>query len=177
MGTNAAPRLHYEDVAPGSEIPPLVKRPTTDQLVRWQGVTGDVQRVHYDAEFARSIGWPGPIVHGSLKLQFLVQMLADWIGEDGEIRRLSCRYRGMDLPGDVLTCRGRVLERFVADDRHCLECEIYVENEEGERTTVGTAVVAVPSRGKSTDPEPHARGADRPSDSAKQRACDPRRRP
>ena len=139
-------KLYYEDVNVGAEIPTLVKNPTMEQLIRWQGVTGDVNRVHYDKEFAQSVGWPGTIVHGSLKLQFLIQMLMDWIGVDGTIRQVSCQNRGMDVPGDTLTCRGEVLNKYVDGDQHCLECGIYIENQKGERTTPGRAVVFVPSR-------------------------------
>ena len=139
-------KLYYEDVNVGAEIPTLVKNPPMEQMIRWQGVTGDVNRVHYDKEFAQSVGWPGPIVHGALKWQFLIQMLTDWIGPEGAIRKVGCQHRGMDLPGDTLTCRGEVVSKFVDGDRRCLECEIYIVNPKGERTSRGKAVVFVPSR-------------------------------
>ena len=36
-----AKQVYYEDVIAGSEIPPLVKQPTTHQLVMWAGAAGD----------------------------------------------------------------------------------------------------------------------------------------
>ncbi len=144
-------QLYYEDVAVGTEITPLVKLPTTDQLIRWMGVTGDVNRIHYDKEFALSAGWPGTIVHGSLKWQFLIQMLTDWIGHGGTIRKVNCQNRGMDLPGNTLICKGRVVNKYVEGEHHYLECEIYIDNHKGERTTAGKALIVVPCRSSVTN--------------------------
>jgi hypothetical protein len=52
----------------------------------------------------------------------------------------------MDVPGDTLTCKGKVVKKYVEGDEHCVECEVWVENSKGERTTPGTAVVVLPSR-------------------------------
>jgi len=139
-------KVYYEDIEVGAEIPPLVKKPTTRQLVRWAGATGDFNEPHYDKDMALSWGLPGVIVHGLLKYQFLIQMLTDWIGVDGDLLKISCQYRGMDFPGDTITCTGKVVKKFVEGDRHCLECEICLSNQRGERTTPGRAVVALPSR-------------------------------
>ena len=138
--------LYYEDVDIGTEITPLQKIPTMEQVIRWQGVTGDVNQIHYDKEFAQSAGWPGPIIQGALKWQFLIQMLTGWIGHEGTVRKVSCQHRGMDLPGEVLVCKGKVVDKYTRDDRCCLECEIYIENQKGERTSYGSALLFVPSR-------------------------------
>jgi len=139
--------LYWEDVAVGAEITPLVKRPTTRQLVRFAGASGDFNEPHYDKDFALSWGLPGVIVQGMLKLHFLVQMITDWIGDEGDLLKISCQYRGLDYPGDTLTCKGKVVRKFVNGDEHCLECAISLENQRDEKTTPGSAVVVVPSRG------------------------------
>ena len=140
-------KLYWEDIDVGAEITPLVKRPTTRQLVRFAGASGDFNEPHYDKDFALSWGLPGVIVQGMLKLHFLVQMLTDWIGDEGDLLKISCQYRGLDYPGDMLTCKGKVVRKFVNGDEHCLECAISLENQRGEKTTPGSAVVVVPSRG------------------------------
>ena len=66
---------YWEDVDEGSQIPPLVKHPTTRQLVRYAGVSGDFYEIHYDNDFAKSTGLSGVILHGALKSAFLGQML------------------------------------------------------------------------------------------------------
>ena len=139
-------KLYYEDVDVGTEVTPLVKQPTKAQLVRWAGATNDFHPIHYDKDYAQSRGLPEVIVHGLLKFQFLIQMLTDWIGVDGTIQTIGCQYKGLDYPGDTLTCKGAVVNKLVDGGDHCLECEIWIENQRGEKTTPGRATVAVPSR-------------------------------
>lgn len=138
--------LFWEDVRDGMEIPPLVKNPTTQQLVKYAGASGDFYQIHYDAEFAKNNGLPGVIIHGALKNAFLGQLMTDWIGEYGTLRKLSCQYRGMDVPGDTLTCKGTVNRKYQEGDRFLVDCDIWLENGNGERTTPGSATVQLPSK-------------------------------
>ena len=138
---------YWEDVNEGMELPSLVKHPTTRQLVKYAGASGDFYEIHYDTAFAQGTGLPGVIIHGALKGAFLGQLVTDWIGEYGSLKRLSCQYRGMDVPGDVLTCKGRVVRKYREGDEPLVECNIWLENAKGEITTPGTAIVALPSKG------------------------------
>jgi acyl dehydratase len=139
--------LYWEDVSEGMELPSLVKHPTTRQLVKYAGASGDFYEIHYDTAFAQGTGLPGVIIHGALKSAFLGQLATDWIGEYGSLKRLSCQYRGMDIPGDVLTCKGRVVRKYREGGESLVECNIWLENGKGEITTPGTAIVALPSKG------------------------------
>ena len=139
-------QLYYQDVAVGSEIPPLVKQPTTRQLVMWAGASGDYNPIHYDKDLAQSRGLPGVIVPGQLAGSFLGQLITDWIGEQGRLSKLSCSYKGMNLPGEALTCGGKVSQKYVEQGEHCVECNLWVENEKGEKTVTGMATVVLPSR-------------------------------
>lgn len=139
-------QLYYEDIAVGSEIPPLVKQPTTRQLVMWAGASGDYNPIHYDKDFAQSRGLPGVIVHGQLVCSFLGQLLTDWIGEPGSLRKLTCSYKGMNFPGETITSKGKVIRKYVKDGEHWVECQVWAENPRGEKTASGMAIVTVSSR-------------------------------
>ena len=123
-------------VQPGDDLPELVKHPTTRQLVQYAGAQGDFYEIHYDQDYARSVGLPGVILHGLLKAAFLGQLVTDWLGERGTLKSFEVSYRGIDAPGRPYRCRGRVTS--VAGVR--VELEIWGEDPEGNRTTVGTAV-------------------------------------
>ncbi len=68
-----------------TEIPALRKRCTPRQLVMWAAASRDFYEIHYDVEYARSIGLSGLVVHGALKHAFLGQLLHDWIAPLGSI--------------------------------------------------------------------------------------------
>jgi hydroxyacyl-ACP dehydratase HTD2-like protein with hotdog domain len=121
----------------GEELPDLIKHPTTRQLVQYAGAQGDFYEIHYDQAYARGVGLPGVILHGLLKAAFLGQLVTDWLGERGTLKSFEVSYRGVDVPGKPYRCRGRVSS--VTGLR--AELEIWGEDPEGNRSTVGTAVV------------------------------------
>jgi hydroxyacyl-ACP dehydratase HTD2-like protein with hotdog domain len=121
----------------GDEIPELVKHPTTRQLVQYAGAQGDFYEIHYDQDFARSVALPGVILHGLLKAAFLSQLITDWLGDHGTLKTFEVSYRGIDVPGNPYRCRGRVMNVEGKD----IEVEVWGEDPEGKRTTVGTATV------------------------------------
>lgn len=121
---------------PGDELPELVKHPTTRQLVQYAGASGDFYEIHYDQEYARSVGLPGVILHGLLKAAFLAQLVTDWAGE-ARLKSFEASYRGMDVPGVPYRCRGRV----TAVRGREVEVELWGEDPDGNRTTLGSAVL------------------------------------
>jgi acyl dehydratase len=121
----------------GDEIPELIKHPTTRQLVQYAGASGDFYEIHYDQEFARSVALPGVILHGLLKAGYLGQLVTDWLGDRGALKTFEVSYRGLDVPGQPYRCRGRVTRV----DGNEVELEIWGEDPEGKKTTVGTATV------------------------------------
>jgi acyl dehydratase len=125
----------------GQELPELVKHPTTRQLVQYAGAQGDFYEIHYDQAFAKRVGLPGVILHGLLKAAFLGQLVTDWLGDRGTLKAFEVSYRGIDVPARPYRCRGRVTK---VDGGH-VELEVWGEDPDGQRTTLGTASVAMRS--------------------------------
>lgn len=140
-------QVFFEDVHEGDEIPQLRKNCSTQQLVLWAAASGDFYQIHYDKDFAQATGLKGLIVHGALKNAFLGQLLHDWIGEGGQVRRFGCSYRGMDEPGQDILCRGVVTKTYTRDGKHYVDLDVWTERPDGKRTSPGTATVTLPGRG------------------------------
>ena len=141
-----ADQVYFDGVQEGMELPTLRKDPTTQQLVMYAGASGDYYQIHYDLEFAKNNGLPNVILHGALKNAFLGHLVTDWIGEWGTLKKLSVQYRGMDVPGTPAYVKGVVKKKYVQDGENMVECEIWLENHEGDHTTPGYAVATLPSR-------------------------------
>jgi acyl dehydratase len=86
-------------------------------------------------------------VHGQLAGSFLGQMITDWAGEAGKLKKLSLSYKGKNLPGQKLTCRGTVVKKYTEEGRNLVSLRIWIENPAGEKTLTGTASVSLPPRG------------------------------
>jgi acyl dehydratase len=140
-------QIYFEDVSEGMPIGPLEKNPNTQQLVKYAGASGDFYQIHYDKDFALNNNLPGVIIHGALKNAFLGQLMTDFAGDLGWLRKLSVQYRGMDQPGAKVVCKGRVTKKLVQGSDHLVDCEIWLENAKGEKTTLGSATVMLPSHG------------------------------
>ena len=71
--------LHFEDIKEGMEIPTIKKNPTTQQLVKYAGASGDFYQIHYDMEYAKNNGLPGVILHGAQECIFgTINYRLDW---------------------------------------------------------------------------------------------------
>jgi hypothetical protein len=58
------------------------------------------------------------------------------------------KMKTMEEPGDGETwwCKGKVTKEYEEGGEHIVECEIWVENGKGDKTTPGSALAALPAR-------------------------------
>ena len=138
--------LYFEDVSTGDEIPVLKKNASTQQLVMYAGASDDYYQIHYDKDLAAAAGHRSVIIHGALKSAWLAQLVTDWMGLAGRLTAFNVAYRAIDYPNDDLTCKGTVTGKRTEDGQNLVDCDIWLENGEGETTTPGSATVALPSR-------------------------------
>jgi acyl dehydratase len=101
--------------------------------------------VHYDKDFAQKQGLPGVIVHGMLMTSFLGQLVTDWVGDGGTLKKLRVNYLAIVFPGQDLRCQGTVARKYVENGENLVACEIWVERENGEKAVAGEAVVRLPT--------------------------------
>ncbi|MFL2767187.1 MAG: MaoC/PaaZ C-terminal domain-containing protein [Dehalococcoidia bacterium] len=133
--------LYFKDIKEGMEIPTIKKNPTTQQLVKYAGASGDFYQIHYDMEYAKNNNLPGVILHGALKNAFLGQLITDWIGNSGKLKILEVQYKGMDLPGTPVYAKG-IVSKII--DENNINCDLWLETEDGNITTIGKATIQLP---------------------------------
>ena len=148
---------YFEDVSVGEELSPLHKQIDLPHMMAYGAATWDFIRVHYDADYVRDLGFPGAFVDGQMLGAFLAQQVQDWAGPGTFLRKLGFRNRIMVYPGDSLVCRGVVTglyrESDAKDGPGVAECDLWVENQRGERVVEpASAVVQLPGRACSGQP-------------------------
>jgi len=139
-------QLYYEDVECGVELPSIVKKPSTIDLVRYCAASNDFSPIHFDETYARARGMQSVIVQGLFKAACLGQLLTDWGGPKSWVRKIATKYQRVNAPNDPMTCRGRVLKKYAHAGDHLVEVAIWLENGHGEVTTSGHATVVLPTR-------------------------------
>jgi len=112
------------------------------------GVPDTPEAVHWDNGLALSIGAPGPYDFGPERVAWLGNLMTNWMGDDGFLKKIRAEVRRFNLVGDVTWCKGTVKNKRM-DGKDCLvDCDIWGENQRGEKTMVGEATVVLPSKGK-----------------------------
>ncbi|HEY9315965.1 FAS1-like dehydratase domain-containing protein [Williamsia sp.] len=111
-----------------------------------QGIPDVAQRIHWDAEYARSIGLPSSYDYGMLRDCWLTHFLTDWIGDDGWIETMSSQMRRFNYLGDTHRFTGEVVGKRVEGDRYLVDLEFRGTSQRGEVTCPATATVSLPSR-------------------------------
>ena len=115
---------------------------------RYAGASGDFNPIHQDDAFAKAAGMGGVFAHGMLSMGFVAQSVTDWLGV-GRVHRLSVRFAALVRLGDVITCRGKVLEKRASRKGGVpeVDLELWAENQKGDKVVTGRATVILPSRG------------------------------
>lgn len=134
--------LSWESVKEGQELPELAKQPGVTQLVKYAAGSGDFNPLHHDYAFPQSKQIGSIIVHGRFKYASLGELVSNWLGHAGRLKKLSCQYRGMDMPDKPITCKGKVARKYEENGEKLVELDVWTENEQGQPTTPGKAIVS-----------------------------------
>lgn len=100
----------------GAQLPE--RSVTLDQatLIRYAGVSGDFNPLHWDPGFAATVSPTGGVIaHGMLSMGLLSALLTDWLGDAGRVRSMSCQFRAACPVGATLTFGGDVTSIDEAD--------------------------------------------------------------
>jgi len=148
--------LYFEDIEIGAAPPEIKKGPlTTVHLMRWSAAMENWHKIHYDKPFAIDHDkLPDLLVSGSLKQQFIIQLLKDWVGVTGWVWKVSFQFRAMNNVGETLSAWGRVTGKRPAPGYGLVELDVGITNDQGAESTPGRATVAVPHRGGAAVPYP-----------------------
>jgi acyl dehydratase len=139
----AIPRLVAAEAKEGLESPPLAVGPVTrTDFVRFAGASGDMNPNHHDEIYAIRWGNDRVFAMGMLQAGYLGHLLTDWLG-DGALRRFRVRFAGRVHPGDVLTCRARITKVARDGNGTRVECDAWVENQDGQKVITGSAVATL----------------------------------
>lgn len=112
------------------------------------GVPEPPEAVHWDSQLARSVGVPEAYDYGPERISWLSTLLTNWVGFHGFLEELSGQIRRFNLIGDLTRCHGEVEELMNPDAQGHgrVRLRIWADNQRGETTAKGWAVVRLPAR-------------------------------
>ncbi|MFQ5513981.1 MAG: hypothetical protein ACE5FG_06035 [Myxococcota bacterium] len=127
--------------ATGEELPALHK--SVDARRCWM-FSGPGRNYHTDAEQARKLGFPDIVVQGMMSTCFVEQLMRERFG-DGWLRggRMSLKLVNVLWVDEAVTVRARVRESRPEGTRSRIECEVWIDKEDGTRIALGSASAVV----------------------------------
>jgi acyl dehydratase len=131
----------WDSIKEGDALPELRKKPGVTDLVKYAAGSGDFNPLHHDYRFPQSAALGTIIVHGRYKYAALGELVSSWLGHAGRIAKISCQYRGMDVPDKGFVCSGKVARKREENGRKIVELQLSTVNDDGQQTTPGQAVV------------------------------------
>lgn len=93
---------------PGTALPELSATPTPVTLFRFSALTWNPHRIHYDAPYAATEGYPGPLVQSHLHGCLLLEAVLRWAPDGARLNAFSWQNRSPAIPGETLTVRGEI---------------------------------------------------------------------
>lgn len=139
--------VYFEDVAVGQDIPSLIKPVNTVNIAMYIATVWLMDRIHFDHLFSvKRRGLPSIVAPGNMACDYYVQLLNEWVGDKGALRKLSVQFRSFMLPDKTLTCAGKVLATRIEEGRGLVDLELTITNNEGVLCVPGKATVELPLR-------------------------------
>ena len=115
---------------------------TKAMLEAFKGITGDVNPLHNDEEFAKAKGHPGRVAYGMLTASFLSTLAGVYIpGERSLIQQVETKFAKPVYIGDELTVTGEITELVESVQR--LELKVTITNQDGKKVLRGTMGILV----------------------------------
>ena len=134
----------FARVLEGDPLPSLELAPVTrEMLANYAEASRDRNPVHTDSEAARAAGARDVFAHGMLQMAWLGRVVTNWTGQR-EMREFDARFVAMTLPGERITCTGRIIEKLTRDGETLARIALTAVNQAGETKVAGEALVALP---------------------------------
>ena len=107
--------LKISELSVGMDLPGLDLAFTRADLVAYAHASGDLNPIHQDEAFAKSVGLPDVIAHGMLTMGRAIQVVTNWVGDPAAVIEYSVRMtRPVVVPdtaeGSVVSFTGKVAQ-------------------------------------------------------------------
>lgn len=117
-------------------------RITEEMLEAFRTVTGDVNPLHADGEYAKKHGYNGKVAYGLLTASFMSTLAGVYIpGERSLIKETHMKYARPVYPGDVISVMGEVAEKN--DTFKMIVLKVTMKNDKGEKVLRGSMDIMV----------------------------------
>ncbi|HAG62980.1 MAG TPA: acyl dehydratase [Kocuria sp.] len=84
--------VEFETLEKGQQIGERRIEVSRADLVAYAGASGDMNPIHWNEAFARSVGLPNVIAHGMFTMGAAVGLVTEWAGDPGAVVDFQTRF-------------------------------------------------------------------------------------
>jgi 3-hydroxybutyryl-CoA dehydratase len=118
--------MRYDEISLGMTAS-RTDQVTIDTILAFAAVSGDVNPLHVDPEFAKRSSFGGIVAHGTLLAAYVSAVLGLELPGPGTVaREFTQRYRGAVRPGDVVRTTVKVIKLEAKLRKVTCECTSHV---------------------------------------------------
>ena len=113
-----------------------------EMMAAFKDITGDINPLHNDADFAKASGHPGKVCYGLLTTSFLSTLAGVYLpGERSLIKELKIKFAKPVYPGETITVEGEVTDKN--DTFNMIVLKVTMRNDRGEKVLRGSMDVMI----------------------------------
>jgi len=137
--------LDYESLDKGTPLEGLsIPALTRVALARYAGASDEYNPMHLDDKVAMAAGKNSVFAPSNMIMAYVGRMVESYF-EGAALRRFGVRMLKLVWPGDVLTCRGVVVDKRVENGEHVVDADVWADNQRGETVAKGRVLAVVPA--------------------------------
>lgn len=131
----------YEEIEVGQQEEFTVTI-TEEMLSAFKNITGDINPLHNDEEYAKEKGYKGRVGYGMLTASFLSTLAGVYLpGKRSLIQEVTIKFSKPVFVGDVITVEGMVDEKN--DTFNLIMIKYVMKNQDGLKVMKGTMQIGV----------------------------------
>ena len=131
--------IDLNKITVGTKIPELKIEPISRTILAlYAGASGDHNPIHIDIDFAKNVGLKDVFAHGMLVMSYLGRAITNTILQS-RLKDFKVRFCSITNIGDILTCRGEVIEIKERNNIKIVILELHVTDQDGDVKLTGIA--------------------------------------
>ncbi|MEW6616697.1 MAG: MaoC family dehydratase N-terminal domain-containing protein [Thermodesulfobacteriota bacterium] len=112
-----------------------------------------IYSVHYNAFAAQACGIPYPYDVAVQRHCWLIQLMTNWMSDNGWLKKSYAKYRDIVYLSDVVWLKGTIVRKYMDENsEHCVDIKTDAINQRGRSVMNGQSTVILPSRDRASNP-------------------------
>lgn len=133
--------VSFDDVEIGEEVPPFTVQMDRDMYKQYNRLVHEINPLHFNEKYAQGLGFKAIVVAGVFTYSYFLRPILSMMKKPSAIKKIQIRFHEPVYIEDTITHRTIIRKKYTQDGVPHLDCEVWVENQDGQKVTSGTVTL------------------------------------